>query len=181
MSEITTSVAIAIIVLILAGIGIAITHHNTSATNPTSGEKPAPPASNNTSPSKEETTTTNPKSEESYNKPVKTVKELNLAIGEYPNVIKISKFSITIYAGTGNVTVDMVLPNPCYTANLKYISENATILLSIKSPSQGTMCIQVVKPKTLSTSITPPETGSITFIVVVDGKAVATVPVTLPS
>jgi len=106
---------------------------------------------------------------------------LNLNIGNAPNIIKISKFSLTIYAGAGNVTVDMMLPNPCYNATLRYEPDNSTIILLVKSPSPGTMCIQVLKPLSLSTSISPPPSSKVTFMVVVDGKVAAQVPIELSS
>ncbi len=171
-------IATLVIVIILAVIGGAIIAYkgNTQAQSST-------PKTNTTTQSETSSPTTSNQTgeSESYNAPVKVVKQLNLNIGNAPNTIKISKFSLTIYAGTGNVTVDMMLPNPCYNATLRYEPDNSTIILLVKSPSPGTMCVQVLKPLSLSTSITPPPSGEVTFIVVVDGRVAAQVPINLPS
>ena len=170
-------IATLVIVLILAIIGAAVvaskggTHPgNTNTSTPVKGGTSSHTTSNQAGGS------------ESYNAPVEVVKQLdlNLNIGSAPNIIKISKFSLTIYAGTGNVTVDMMLPNPCYNATLRYEPGNSTIILLVKSPSPGTMCIQVLKPLSISTGITPPPSGEVTFMVIVDGKVAAQVPINLP-
>ncbi|MCE4619618.1 MAG: hypothetical protein F7C33_01195 [Desulfurococcales archaeon] len=165
-----------VIVIILAIIGGAVIAYkgNTQQATPQAGTPEKGEASPLTTPSQKGES-------ESYNAPVEVVKQMNINIGNAPNIIRISKFALTIYAGTGNVTVDMMLPNPCYNATLRYESSNSTIILLVKSPSPGTMCVQVLKPLSLSTSITPPPSGEVTFMVVVDGKVAAQVPINLPS
>ena len=169
-------IATLVIIIILAVIGGAVIAYKSNSQQ--ASNNPGTTAQSNTSP---HTTPSQAGESESYNAPVEVVKQLNLNIGNAPNIIKISKFSLTIYAGTGNVTVDMMLPNPCYNATLRYEPDNSTILLVVKSPSPGTMCIQVLKPLSLSTSISPPPSGEVTFMVVVDGKVAAQVPIKLPS
>jgi len=116
----------------------------------------------------------------SINEPVKLEGVLNINLKRGENIIRISKYHMTITSKNSTITIDMVLPNPCYKVNLRYEESNATLLLLIESPPEGTMCIQVVKPMSVSTTITPPPSGEVTLKVYVDQQfaTVATIPVT---
>lgn len=170
----STAIAIVVIAILLAGIavytimgpngeeGVYATYSATTYSEKTS------------SPTETESTTTT-----SVNEPVKLEGVLNINLKSGENVIKISKYHMIITSKNSTITIDMVLPNPCYKVNLRYEQSNATLLLLIQSPPEGTMCIQVVKPMSVSATITPPPNGEVTLEVYVDQKfaATATIPV----
>lgn len=170
----STAIAIVVIAILLAGIavytimgpsgeeGVYATYSSTTYSEKTS------------SPTETESTTTT-----SVNEPVKLEGVLNINLKRGENIIRISKYQMTITSKNSTITIDMVLPNPCYKVNLRYEQSNATLLLLIQSPPEGTMCIQVVKPMSVSTTITPPPSGEVTLKVYVDQKfaATATIPV----
>lgn len=173
----TAVIVLTVIILLAATAVYSVTKYNGPPSQSTapSGSSTSP-ANSTTSPA-----TTSQAGETSAEESVKLSGYLNISVESRGSVIKISKYHVTVRANNSTVTIDMVLPNPCYKADLRYNSPDNTLLLTINSPPKGKACIQVLKPISLSTSIEPPPTGKVMLKVYLDGKQVAEAVIPLSS
>ncbi len=94
-------------------------------------------------------------------------------------VVFIKSYSVSVVNGTVTVNVFLDLPNPCYSATLSY--KNGTLVLVLKSPEEGVMCVQMVQPTTVSTQFPLPGVSEVPMEVYKDSTLLATLTITIPA
>jgi len=94
----------------------------------------------------------------------------------------VTAIHVNYIVGGGNhtVVVELELPTPCHSANLSY--DGSLLRIDITSPPSGVMCVQTLKPVTLSVEWQGPPPEELLVEVYRDGELVgsARLPVNPP-
>jgi len=105
---------------------------------------------------------------------------LNITVEVDAGVVYITGLRLEYQGETPMVTVNLQLPNPCYEAKARYEPGEGVIYVSVTSPAENAMCIQMLKIEGLTVQLDPPPSNGVVKLVVIrDGRPVGVYDVNL--